>query len=95
MTCTEAIADHNNGTGTITIEAAQHDPIQHTKDTVTGHAMTYQTSHTASPPHTAAHQATNLRITVDCPNDHLTHHQNYSPHQQESCSSGLYSSQGN
>ena len=27
MTCTEVVPDHNNGTGTATIEAAQDDPI--------------------------------------------------------------------
>ena len=43
MTCTEATPDHNNGTGTATIEAAQDNPIQHTRDTVTGHAMTLHT----------------------------------------------------
>ena len=34
MSCPEAAPDHNNGTGTATMEAAQDDPIQYTKDTV-------------------------------------------------------------
>ena len=55
MTCTEATHDDNNGTGTAAIEAAQDDPIQHTKDTAAGSTMTYHTGHTANPPCTAAH----------------------------------------
>ena len=65
MTCTEAASDHYNGTGTAAIEAAQDDPIQYIRDIVTGHAMIRHTSHKSNPPHTAAHQATTLRITVD------------------------------
>ena len=75
VTCTKATPDHNNRTGTATIEAAQDDPIQHTEDTVRGPAMTHHTGHTANPPHTTAHQATALRITVDHTYDHLTDHQ--------------------
>ena len=41
MTCIEAAPDHNKGIGTAAIEAAQDNPIQHTGDTVTGHAMTH------------------------------------------------------
>ena len=76
MTCTEAAPDHNNGTGTAAIEAAQDDPIQHTKDTVTDPTVTHHTSHTANPPHTAAHQATTLRIAVDHIHDLPTDRQN-------------------
>ena len=76
MTCTEAAPDHNNETGTVTIETAQGNPIQHTEDTVTGPAMTHHTGHTANPPHTAAQQATALRITVGYTHDHLTNCQN-------------------
>ena len=37
--------------------------------------MTYHTGHTTSPAHTTAHQATALRIAVDCTYNHLTNHQ--------------------
>ena len=76
VNCTEAAPDHNDRTGTVTIEAAQGNPIQHTGDTVTGHAMTHHTSHTTNPPHTAVYQATTLRIAVDCVLNLLTNHQN-------------------
>ena len=72
--CTEATPDHNNGTGTATIETAQDDPIQHTGDTVTGHAMIYHTSHTTNPQHTAAYQATTLRTAVDHIHNLPTYH---------------------
>ena len=44
MTCTEATLDHNKGMGTATIEAAQGNPIQHTKASVhrTHHDMPHQ-----------------------------------------------------
>ena len=71
MTCTEAAPNDNNRTGTAAIEAAQDNPSQHTMDTVTGPTMTHHTSHTANPPHTAAHQITTLRIAVDCTHNHL------------------------
>ena len=64
VTCVEAAHNHNNGTGTATVEAAQDDPIQHTKDTATGSAVMHHTCHTTNPLHTAACQATILRITV-------------------------------
>ena len=54
MTYIEATPDHNNGTGTATIEAAQDDSIQHTEDTAIGPAKTHHTGHTANPPLTAA-----------------------------------------
>ena len=76
MTCTEATLNHNNGTGTASIEAAQDNPIQHTRDTVTGHAVTHHTSYTAKPSHTTAHQTTALRITVDHIHDFPTNCQN-------------------
>ena len=62
VTSTDANPDHNNGTGTTTIEAAQDNPIQHSGDTLTGH--------------TAAHQAITLRITVNHILDLPTNHQN-------------------
>ena len=65
MSCTEAAPDHNKGTGTATIEAAQDDPIQLAGDTVTGHFIIHHTEHTANPAHSTAQQATALRITVD------------------------------
>ena len=74
-TCTEAASNHNNGTGTSTIEAAQDDPIQQTRDTAASPTMTHHTSYTANPPHTTAHQATTLRITVDHTHDQPTNHQ--------------------
>ena len=76
VTCTEATPDHNNGMGTATTEAAQDDPIQHTKDTVTDPAMTHHTGHTTNHPHTAAHQVTALRTTVDHIHVHPTNHPN-------------------
>ena len=45
--------------GTAAIEAAQGDPIQHTKATATECAMKH---HTADYPHTAAHQVTTPRL---------------------------------
>ena len=65
MTCTEAAPDHNNGTGSATIEATQDNSIQYTKDIVTGSTMTHHTDQTANHPHTTACQATTLRITAD------------------------------
>ena len=65
VTCTETASDHNNGTGTATIKAAQDDPIHHTEDAATGPAMSHHTGETINPPHTAACQASTLRITVD------------------------------
>ena len=76
MTCTEAAPDQNSGSGTTTIDTAQDDPIQHAGDTVAGHAMTQHTSYTTNPPCITVHQATALRIEVDCTQDHLTDHQN-------------------
>ena len=75
VTCTETAPDHNNGTGSATIEAAQNDPIQHIKDTVAGPAMTYHTSHTANPPCTAANQATTLRTATNHIHAHPANHQ--------------------
>ena len=72
MTCTEATPDHNNRTGSATIEAAQDNPIQHTKDTVTGPAMTLHTIHTTNPPCTTAYKATTLRTTADHIHAHPT-----------------------
>ena len=76
MTCTEFAPDHGNGMGTATIEAAQDDPIQHTEDTATDPTMTHYTCHTANHPHTAAHQDTTLRTTVDHIHVHPTDCQN-------------------
>ena len=55
MTCTEAAPDCNKGKGTSATEAAQGDPIQHTKATATEPTMTHHTSHTTDHPHTTAH----------------------------------------
>ena len=74
MICTEATPNHNNGTGTATIEAAQDDPTQYTEDTAKGPTATHHTCHTAIPQHTLAHQATALRIAVDHTHNHLTNH---------------------
>ena len=76
MTCTEATSDHNNGTGTGTIEAAQDDPIQPNKDTVTDSTVTHHTGHTANYPHTTAQQVTALRTAVNHIHAHATDHQN-------------------
>ena len=65
MTCTQAAPDYNKGMGTATIEEAQDDPIQNTKDTVTDPAMTHHTGHTANHLHTTAHQVTALRTIID------------------------------
>ena len=75
MICTEAAPNHSNGTDTTTIEAAQDVPIQHTKDTATGPAVTHHTGHTANPLHTAAHWVTTLRIIVDHVHDYPINHQ--------------------
>ena len=74
MTCIEAAPDHNNRTGSATIEAAQDDPIQHTEDTVIGPTMTHHTRHTTNPQHTTAHQATTLRTSADLIHAHPTDH---------------------
>ena len=76
MTYTEAVPNHDNGTDTAAIEAAQNDPIQCTEDKVMDAAMTHHTSHTANHPHTAAHQNTALRTAVDHIHTHPTDHQN-------------------
>ena len=94
INCPEANPDHNNWTGTATIEAAQDDPIQHTGDIFTGHTMTHHTSHTTNPPHIVAHHATALRIAVDHTHNCLQLSK-HSSHQKGPQSSGLYSSQGN
>ena len=75
MTCTEATLD-NNRTDTATIEVAQNNPIQHTRDPLPGHTVIHHTSHITSSPHTQAHQATALRIAVDLIHDLPTNHQN-------------------
>ena len=78
VTCTEAAPYHSNRTGTATIEAAQDDPIQHTEDTATGHAMTHHTGHTANPLHTTPHQVNALRIILDQIHNYPTNfHSNY------------------
>ena len=76
VTHTEAAPDHNNGTGSATIEAAQDDPIQHIEDIVADPVMTHHTDHTANPLYTPAHQATALRATADHNHAHPTEHQN-------------------
>ena len=76
MTCTEATQDHNNGTGTTVIEAAQDNAIQHTKGTVADPTMTHHTGHTTNHPHTTAHQVTTHRIIVDHSHAHPKDHQN-------------------
>ena len=94
MTCTNATPDHNKGTDTATIEAAQGDPIQHTKATVTEPTMTHLTSHTADHPHTTAHQVTTLKTIVDHIHAHPTDCQNIIHTTEASCSSRSYSNQG-
>ena len=69
MTCTEAAPDHNKGMGTDAIEAAQGNPIQHTKATAAEPAMTHYTGHTT------AHQVTTLRTAVGHIHIHPTDHQ--------------------
>ena len=72
MTCTEAVPNCNNGTGTAAVEAAQDDPIQQTEDTVVYPTMIHHTSNTAIHPHTTPHQVTPLRTTVDHIHAHPT-----------------------
>ena len=79
VTSTEATPDHNKGTGTAATEAAQGDPIQHTKATVTEPTMTQYTGHTTDHPHTAVQQVTTLRTTLDHVHAHPTDHQNIIP----------------
>ena len=74
MTYTETAPDHNNGTGTAIIEAAQDDPIPLTADTGTDPIMTHHTGHSANHPHTTAPQVTTLRTTVDHIHGHPTDH---------------------
>ena len=73
VTHTEATPDHNKGTATI--EAAENNPVQCTKDAVTDPVMTHHTGHAANHPYTAAHQVTTLRTAIDhihtSPTDHL------------------------
>ena len=76
MTCTEATPEHNNRMGTATIGAAQDNPIQHTKDTVTDPTVTHHIGHTINHPHTAAHWVTTIRTTVDHIHTHPTDCQN-------------------
>ena len=93
ITCTEATPEHNNGSGTAAIEVTQDYCNQHMKDTVADPTVTHHTSHTANPPHTAAHWATVLRTTVDHIHIHPTDHQNII-HKRGSCSSRSYSNWG-
>ena len=76
MTYTEGAPDYNNGMGTVTIEAVQDNPIQHTEDTVIDLTMTHHTDHTTYHPHTAGHQVTVHRIAVDHIHAHPTDCQN-------------------
>ena len=86
MTCTEVTPDCSNETDTAAIEAAQDDPLHHTRGTATGPTMIHHTGHTKHLPntaalqtttpetaveHTTAHQATTLKIIVDHIHDHL------------------------
>ena len=61
--------------GKATIEAAQGDPIQHTKATVAEATMTHHGSHTTDHPHTAAYQVTTCRTAVDHIHIHSMDHQ--------------------
>ena len=72
MTCTEPAPNHNKGTGTATIEAAQDDPIQHTEDTAAGPTVTHHTGHTLNPQYITAPQAMALRIAEGHTHDHPT-----------------------
>ena len=74
MTCIEAAPDYKNGKDSATIEEAQDNTIQHTKDTVADPTMAHHTGHTANPPHTTAHQATTLRTAADHIQAHPTNH---------------------
>ena len=74
MTHTETAPYHNNGTGIATIEAAQDDPIQHTKATVTDPTLTPHTGHTADHLCAAAHRVTALRTTAGHIHNHPTDH---------------------
>ena len=94
MTCTEAAPECNNGTGTATMEAAQDDPIQHTRDTVAGYPMTHHTSHTTNPTHHSSsgyHSQDSSGLQSWPPYQPSKH----SSHQKGSHSSGSYCSQGN
>ena len=94
MACTEATPDYSKGTDTATIEAGQDDPIQHTKDTTAGPAMTHHTSCCKS---STCHSSLGYHSW-----DHIWSQSQptywsmkYSSHQKGSCSSGSYSNQGN
>ena len=76
VTHTEAAPDHNKGTDTDAIEAAQGDPIQHTKATAAESTMIHHTSHTIDNPHTTAYLVTALRTTMGHIHIHPTDHQN-------------------
>ena len=76
MTCTEATPDHNNGTGTDAIEAAEGDPILHIEATTIEPAITHYTGHTTDSLQSTAHQVITLRNTVHHVNVHPTDHQN-------------------
>ena len=78
VTCTEATPDHNKATGTATIEAAQGNPIQHTKATAAEPTMIHHTGHITDHSHTAAPQVTNLRTTIDQIHTNHKDHQNIS-----------------
>ena len=79
LTCTEATPDDNKGMGKAAIEAVQGNPIQHTEATVVEPVMTHHTGHTTDHPHTAAHQVTALRTTVDHIHVHPIDCQNITP----------------
>ena len=95
MTCTEAALDHNKGMGTATIEAAQGDPIQHTKTTVTEPTMTHHTrSHCRSSTHLQlipGYHSQDHSRSHSCPSYKCS---KYNPHHRSSHSSRSYSNQG-
>ena len=91
VTHTGAAPDHSIEMGTATVEAAQDDPIQHTKDTAKDPTTTHHTGHTKNHPHTTAHQDTTLKTTVYHIYAHPTDRQNITNTTEGSFSSRLYS----
>ena len=69
---TEIAQGHKEGTDTTATEAVQSKPIQHTGDTVTGHAVTHHISHIADHPHIAALQVIDPEIVVGHTDYHPT-----------------------
>ena len=94
VTCTEATPDHNKGTDTATIVAAQGDPIKHTKATATESTMTCLTwPHCISPTHdSSSGYCSQDQSRSGSPPSYRS--SRYNPHHRDSCSSRYYSNQG-